>query len=367
MSADFEAAKALFLEGLAAFEAGRFEHAQTCFVASLAKLPGRVSTLINLAATRNALHRPQEALEIADQVLAREPDNVDAWLHRGNALAQLGDLGAALVAFEAVCRLDPRQAQAWSHRGSILRETGRLDEAAQAIERALALGADAPLHRYYLAAVRQRAAPPPTAPAGYVQSLFDDYARSFDTHLVQDLGYQAHRTLVENLDFPPSGRFASGLDLGCGTGLCGALLAPRVGMLTGVDLSAGMLAQARALGIYRHLVQAELLDHLRATDERHDLVLAADVFIYVGDLAPVFEAVRRVLRPGGVFCFSVENASREDLDFELLPSLRYAHSQSYLNRLAERCGFTRLRSVEQPIREEQRLPIAGRYLYLGLH
>lgn len=365
MTDTFEAAKALFLDGLAAFEAGRFEQAEALFVASLEKFPGRVSTLVNLAATRLALRRPNDALVAADEVLALEPDNAQAWFHRGNALAELGRHPQALAAFEKVCALDPGQAPAWSQRGAILRECGRLDEAARAFEQAIANGADAQLHRYYLASVRGEGVPS-NAPAGYVRTLFDDYAPAFDQHLVQVLGYRAHHTLVEHLPFPPAGRFASALDLGCGTGLCAALLAPRVDRLTGVDLSAGMLKQARSLGIYRRLVQADLVDHLRATDERHDLVLAADVFIYIGDLAPVFEAVRRVLEPGGVFCFSAECASREDLDFELLPSLRYAHSQRYLAELAQRHGFKARRMVERPIREEQRRQVAGRFVYLGL-
>lgn len=366
--ADFEAAKTLFLKGLAALQGGRFVDAEAAFAASLAKLPGRISTLVNLAATRLALQRPAAALGNADAVLAIEPDNADAWLHRGSALAQLGRFAPALQAFEAVCRIEPRHAAAWSQRGAILRETGRFDEAAAAFEQAIAHGADLDLHRFYLAAVRggeSSNTAPAIAPAGYVQALFDDYAPGFDRHLVDGLGYRAHRTLVDQLAFAPARRYASALDLGCGTGLCGALLAGRVDRLTGVDLSAGMLDEARALGVYAQLVQADLLDHLRATPDRHDLVLAADVFIYVGALAPVFEAVRRVLQPGGVFCFSVESSSREDLDFELLASLRYAHSRSTLDRLAEGNGFAILRSVEQPIREEQRRPIAGRYVVLA--
>lgn len=368
--AAFEAAKALFLDGLAALQGGRLAAAEAAFLGSLERMPGRVSTLVNLAATRLALRRPADALVNADAVLALEPANLDALFHRGSALAELGRHGPALEAFRAVCRLDPQRAEAWSHAGAVLRETGRLAEAAQAFEQAIAHGADPQLHRYYLASVRgadAAASPslfPSSAPAHYVQALFDAYADEFDAHLVEVLGYSAHTTLVEHLPFPAAGRFASGLDLGCGTGLCGTLLADRVGRLTGVDLSAGMLARAAATGRYAQLLQTDLVDHLRSTEEHHDLVLAADVFIYVGDLAPVFEAVARVIAPGGMFCFSVEAASREPLDFELLPSLRYAHSQRYVAALAARHGFATVRQVDAPIREEQRVPIAGRYVYL---
>ncbi|MEO7151035.1 MAG: methyltransferase domain-containing protein [Burkholderiaceae bacterium] len=363
MTPDFDAAKALFLDGLAALQAGQLVQAETSFLASLQRLPGRVSTFVNLAATRLALGRPQDSLASADAALAIEAGSADAWLHRANALAELGRHAEALIAFQAVCRLDPRQAHAWSQAGSLLREAGRLTEAAQAYEQALAHGADPEVHRYFLAAVRNVGPVPRGAPARYVQGLFDAYAGEFDAHLVDVLGYSAHRVLVEQLP-EPDRRWANVLDLGCGTGLCGALLAGRADRLVGVDLSAGMLRQAQALGVYAQLLQADLVEHLDATTERHDLVLAADVFIYVGALERVFEGVRRVLTPGGRFCYSVESAVPLGPDIVLTPGLRYAHAAPYLAALAQRHGYTVEREVVAPIREEQRVPIAGRYVVL---
>ena len=131
-----------------------------------------------------------------------------------------------------------------------------------------------------------------------------------------------------------------------------------------MDLSAGMLEQARALGVYDHLFAADAVEHLRAaTEMRHDLVLAADVFIYVGDLEPLFGAVRAALVPGGMFCFTAEPAPVED-DFRLLPSLRYAHSERYLRSLAERHGFDTVEIAAAPLREDQRVPLGGLYVLL---
>ena len=90
-------------------------------------------------------------------------------------------------------------------------------------------------------------------------------------------------------------------------------------------------------GVYDALHRADLVEHLLTTGERHDLVVAADVFIYVGDLAPVFEGVARVLRPGGLFAFSVEPAPA-DAGFVLQPSLRYAHGEGAIRALAARHG-----------------------------
>ena len=91
--------------------------------------------------------------------------------------------------------------------------------------------------------------------------------------------------------------------------------------------------------------------------------MAADVFIYVGDLAPVFAGASRVMESAGVFCFSVELA-QGDLDFELKTSLRYGHSEPYLRGLASRHGFEVIRTLHHTIRHDQQQAIPGLYVYL---
>jgi predicted TPR repeat methyltransferase len=357
----FEAAKQLFLEGLAAFEDGRWAAAEHAFLASLERLPQRISTLINLAATRLRRGHAEAALDTADVVLGLEPDNAEALFHRATALDRLGRAAEALAAYDRVLAVEPKLAAAWSQRGGVLREAGRLDEAARSYTRAIECGGDAQMNGYYLAAVS--AGPgPASAPRAYVQALFDGYAAEFDTHLVDGLGYRAPQTLVAQLRVLGRGPYRSALDLGCGTGLCGPLVRPLVGRLAGVDLSQPMLDKARALGVYDALACAELVEHLQATPERHDLVLAADVFIYVGDLDPVFAALARVVVPGGVFCFSAEAAAPGATGVELRPSLRYAHAEPYLRRLAAEHGFEVASVLAAPIRSDQRETVDGLYV-----
>src|SRR5206468_2993230 len=66
------------------------------------------------------------------------------------------------------------------------------------------------------------------------------------------------------------------LDIGCGTGLCGALFHSRARALVGVDLSANMIAIARQRNIYTQLITGGLLDTLRARSGAFDLILAGD-------------------------------------------------------------------------------------------
>lgn len=393
----FERARALFFEGNECFAAGRFADAEERFEASLALVPGRASTLANLGAARvrggrpldalpvlaqalalepddlqsvghqgmalAALGRHAEALASFDRVLSAEPEHVASWLGRGEALRFLEQHDVALAAFERANALAPTCAAAWTQRGSILRDRGRLAEARHAFEQAIANGGDAELNGYFLAALTGANAPA-QAPAGYVLRFFDEYASSFDAHLVATLGYRAPAVLVESVVAFGPRRFASALDLGCGTGLCGPLLRPMCDRLAGVDLSQAMLAQADARKVYDQLINTELVAHLASTTERHDLLVSADVFIYIGALAPVFAGAARVLDIGGLFAFSAEAAGDERSDFVLLPSLRYAHSERHLRALAAAHGFAIAALARAPLREEQGRAVDGLYVVL---
>jgi predicted TPR repeat methyltransferase len=360
MSGNFEQARDFFQQGVAHYEAGRYPQAERAFSASLSLLPGRVSTLTNLGATCLKLARFQEAADLLADALAQEPDNLEALAHRGTALAELGHHDDALACADRALALDPALAPVWALRGSLLKERGRLEEAHSAFEKAIALGADTQLNRYCLAALSGRDVPA-SPPREYIEYLFDSYADDFETHL-QVLNYRAPEILVAELT-RGGRRFSRALDLGCGTGLCGLLLRPLAARLDGVDLSGNMVQKAAARQVYDALAQDDVARFLGASENRYDLVLAADVFIYVGALEAVFAGVARVMETGGVFCFSVECVPDGD-DYVLRPSLRYAHSRAYLRRLAGQYGFEFGPTSEQPIREDQRSPIPGLFVWL---
>lgn len=386
------AARAHFMRGLDHLQAGRMAQAEPEFAAALALAPGRPSVLLNLAATRLALGRPAEALTLLDELLAQQgddlealghrglalvrlqrpaeagpmferitqldPQRADAWYHLGQVLQQLGASERALAAFDRCVALRPAHGPSWSQRAQVLRELGRDAEAAEGFERALALGDDAALNGYFLAALRGDRVPP-APPRDYVQRLFDDYAPDFDHHLVDTLGYCAPEVLSRLL--VTVGARGAVLDLGCGTGLCAPLLRPLADPLHGLDLSRPMLDAAAARGLYDALWQGDVAEHLAATERRYDVLVAADVFIYVGALEAVFAGARRVLRPGGWFAFSVEPAAS---GLQLQPSLRYAHGDDHVQALAAAQGFG-VRQVERgALRRDERHTVAGRYWLL---
>ncbi|MDB5795388.1 MAG: tetratricopeptide repeat family protein [Noviherbaspirillum sp.] len=396
MDPKLDDARKLFLQGIDHFEAGRLEQARSAFEASLACAPGRPSVLGNLGITLFHLGRMEEAAPMLRQVTAADPDHAEAWTCLGLAhearaqwreavdalrraaqlspqkaqlwfrsaqcLMRLGRVDEALQAYDRALAAAPEFADAWSARGSLMREIHRLDEAAQCFEKALACGGDPELNRYYLASVKG-ANSVPAPPRRYVESLFDDYAAEFQSHLVGQLRYQGYERLLRPL-VDSGRRFRRALDLGCGTGLCGPLLHSVADVLDGVDISQAMLDQSRRLGVYRQLIHADIGAFLKTAEESADLVVAADVFVYVGDLSAVFRSVHRILAPAGRFAFTVETPIGGE-DMRLLPSLRYAHSERYVRRLADTCGFTVDEMFGAPIRYDQAKPVEGLYVYLS--
>jgi predicted TPR repeat methyltransferase len=208
-----------------------------------------------------------------------------------------------------------------------------------------------------LAALTGRPAPP-AAPAARVAALFDRYADSFDQHLIGTLGYRTPQLLFDAVNAAGLGAGARVLDLGCGTGLCGALFRPLASTIAGVDLSAAMIAKAREAGHYDRLEVQDLLSALNEVPGAYDLLIAADVFVYLGDLAEVHRVAFAALSPGGLFAFSVE-AFDGPSSYELRPTRRYAHSAGYLEELAERAGFERVSRAKAPLRAEHGHEIEG--------
>jgi predicted TPR repeat methyltransferase len=307
-----------------------------------------------------SLGRAAEALRLLESLPPALAGSAETLWHRGRALQALERLTEAEVAYRQAVSLQPDFADAWGHLGGMLKDGGRLDEAAACLRRACELDPLQPVHRFLLASIEGRDAPPQPPPQ-YVQALFDGYADGFEAHLVQALEYRAPQLLMQLLQpaLPVDARQRlHALDLGCGSGLLGELLAPRVAALDGVDLSPRMLERARARGCYRRLHQAEVVQHLLQCEERPSLITATDVFIYIGDLAPVFAAVARVLPEGGLFAFSVERLD-DGGDHRLLPTSRYGHGRAYLQRLAAASGLNWRGELDAWLRREQRQPVPG--------
>lgn len=318
----------------------------------------------------NALHclrQLPDAVDSFERAIALHPQWPEAHSALGASLQRHGDFDAALAAYDRALALKPHHALAHYHRGNTLRSLGRMQEAEAAYRAALAHGDDPQTIAFALASVGAGATPA-TLPGDYVRTLFDQYANHFDQHLTEVLGYRtpaALDALIRRHQHPDAPLDI--IDLGCGTGLCAPLLHPYARRLDGVDLSQQMLDKAAGRALYDDLACADLAGYLHGRDSAWDLAVAADVFVYIGDLAPVFSAVHRALRPGGRFCFSVEanqGAGDANPDYVLRPSNRYAHTLTYLQQLATATGFTVLATEDLAVREENGAPLAAHALLL---
>ncbi|WP_136679216.1 tetratricopeptide repeat protein [Neptunomonas sp. XY-337] len=198
-------------------------------------------------------------------------------------------------------------------------------------------------------------------PADYIESVFDNCADKFESHLVNTLSYSAHQHVAsltaQFLSLPP----VELLDLGCGTGLVGKELRKALPTcaLAGVDLSANMLKLAEEQSIYNRLIQSDI-DSLLNDTPPFSGITAADTVIYFGALEPLFAGVSRSLLAKGIFVFNTEKLSEGAADsWQLTPSGRYQHHKAYIKNLAAEHGMQLQFSEDRIIRHENDQAVVG--------
>jgi predicted TPR repeat methyltransferase len=275
-----------------------------------------------------------------------------------------GEPDAAAELMEQALELVPAWAAGWYRIATYQEKVGKTDAAVEAYRRTLELDPEDVFGSSLKLALLGDTETPAQPPSRYVERLFDDYADRFETSLVEKLDYSVPQKLAALV--ASTGRhYRRAVDLGCGTGLLGPEIRAQVTELEGFDLSQNMLAKAAEKHIYDHLAQADLslaseASGLFTDGARHraDLVTAADVLMYLGNLESVFAILDDLAIAGADFVFSVEDGGEGD-GFSLAPSLRYAHSQSYVEGLAAAHGLEILDIVKTTIRKDGGKPVSG--------
>lgn len=277
-------------------------------------------------------------------------------------LAESGDHAAAADLMAQALELVPGWAAGWDLLGSYRQTAGDLVGAIDAYKQVLAIDGEGIFGAALKLGALGAMSMPPAPVLPYVEALFDSYADRFDSALVEKLGYQVPGLLQAMLDDVRQAKgatmLARALDLGCGTGLMGERLRAGVSHLTGVDLSAQMVAQSAAKGFYDALAQGDLTAHLSGIEAEVDLITAADVFMYCGVLDEIFHLVHHALVPGGLFGFSVELLDAE-APLMLRDSLRFAHGQGAIEAGLRAAGLEIVARQIAPIRMDRGAPITG--------
>ncbi|MBI3440937.1 MAG: tetratricopeptide repeat protein [Proteobacteria bacterium] len=308
--------------------------------------------------------RVDEALNCYRQAIASAPDKAGIYFGVGQALTALGRRDEAIKHYQTAVALRPSWAAPHLELADMYKKDGKLNEAADCCHRVLSFQPDNVFARHMLYALE--GAPIERASAEYVRQLFDGYASSFDQNLLEKLDYRTPAMLAELMRNYLAGKDGEWhiLDIGCGTGLMGPELRGLGKRLVGVDLSAKMLQKAQERGVYNELLEGDLVERMvQFPSASFDVGVAADVFVYVGNLAPVFEQCRRILREQGVLAFSIERLSDDTCDFTLELTQRFKHSCGYIDRLCSRFGFIVVHREFAHIRKQGRDPVEG-CLYL---
>jgi predicted TPR repeat methyltransferase len=360
---------ALHYAGVLAHQQGRHDEAAALIERSLALEPDRADCYSNLGIVFQSAGKLQRAIDAYEHAIAIDPTHANAHSNLGVLLRATGKPTEAEAAYRTAIQLNPDHIDAYTNLGILLNGLKRTEEAAACFCKVITLRPKHPEARRLLAlahctlgeigeavsifeewleeepgdpiALHMRAActgrnMPSRASNGFVERTFDSFAASFESKL-EKLSYRAPAlvaTTLEDSGLKPSKRLDV-LDAGCGTGLCGPLLAPFARRLVGVDLSEGMLAHAREKNIYDALIKAELTEYLRDNSKAFDLIVSADTLVYFGDLESVLAAATEALRPNGLLVFTLELmvGGEARVDYRLEFHGRYSHARAYVERL----------------------------------
>ncbi len=352
---------------------GRLEEAEAGYRQALQIRPDYADAYCNLGTILHKMGRLGEEVDSYWQALRIKSDYFEAHYNLGNVLDDLGRLEEAEASYRQALQIRPDHASTYDALGVVLMKQGKLNESLVCYQQLIRLTPGNDVARYMIAALTGSNAERP--PAQYVERLFDSYADKFDTHLLHVLNYDAPEklvALVKRHATTLAGKW-NVLDLGCGTGLVGSAIAPLARQLVGVDLSAKMLEKAHARNLYQRLERLDLLTMMRAEKaSSYDVIIAADVFIYLGKLDEVISEIKRLLCQGGFFAFSIETLealpneeASQDIqqEYQLESTGRYSHSPGYMTRLASANGFQIREMAATQLRMERGKMVNG-YLVL---
>ena len=393
LEADPDHAAAVHFSGVLAHQEGHSEQAIVLMERSLELEPGQADWHSNLAIVLKDRLRVDEAVAACRRAIAIDPEHANALNNLGVLLRAGGDVAGAEEAYRSAIRVSPEHLDAYTNLGILLNAQKRIPEAVHCFCKVITLRPKHPEARRLLAlahytigetdeavrvfdewlaeepdhpiAVHMKAAcsgeaVPDRASDGFVEQTFDSFAGSFDAKLAK-LHYRAPELVTSMLvgaDVEASKRLDI-LDVGCGTGLCGPLLVRHARRLVGVDLSAGMLVQARARDVYDEIVKAELTAYLRQCSEAYDAIVSADTLVYFGALQDVASAAAQALRAGGRFVFTVEALPEESVTpYALAHHGRYRHTRRYLEGVLSGAGLC-AEIVSDVLRFESGEPVEG--------
>jgi predicted TPR repeat methyltransferase len=280
------------------------------------------------------------------------------------------DFASALDLLTQTVELIPNWPPLWFTRGETLAHLEELELAKEAFQRAIVLDPSDRLGaKLRIAKITGVTTDTVMSPA-FIAALFDQYAERFDEHLTKALHYRGPEIVFEALqshcaETNRNFHFKRAADLGCGTGLMAEKLLYNVDVFSGVDLSEKMIRQAQKSGYYNETDCGDIVGFLsHKPRQSFDLLIAADVLVYISALTPLFEKASQGMTRNGLFAFTVQ--SKEGTDYQLGPDMRYHHSAEYIEKIAHKVGLKVARLNECVTRFDAGKPVPSLVVVLSV-
>ncbi len=348
--------------GLAYFELEQFSDAVTSYSTAADINPEDPDIFYNLGLACKKAAMYSEAERAYLKALALQPGDREILYNLGCCYMDTGAIEHARTTFESLVKLVPDYVSALNNLAYANHLLGNFDQAKELYERVVHLDPDRQSARYMYSVLSGSIENVP--PQEYICELFDRFSESYDQHLVENLECSLYTTMRKIFSDTTAVKslYDHALDLGCGTGLSGEAFRSVCRYLTGVDLSGGMIARARKKKIYDELKCYDIVEFLDTATERFDLLIAADVLPYIGDLGPLFKAAASKSTDDAIFCFSCEATLQPE--WILQPSGRYAHHPDCVQKTAEETGWKILKESPTDIRKEKDTWVKGNIFLL---
>ena len=352
-----------FNMGLAYFDLEDFEAAAEHYNTASEENPTDPDIHYNRGLNLRRLFKHEEAIIAFSQAIEQGDRSTDTLYNMALCHQDLNAFESAASLYEMVLANDSEHQSTLNNYAYLCHKTDDLKKAVQLYKRLLQLNPEHTAARHMLNGLL--GVTPDKAPLDYIESVFDGYAENFEENLLKDLHY---RTPTELLCFYreqfPNLQNRKCLDLGCGTGLAGEAFSATCSELTGVDISDKIMKVAAEKKLYKQLIKDDILHFLKTTEETFNLIIAADVFTYMGDLEPLFKACHQQSDSDATLCFSVEESTDEP--FILKETGRFGHSLKYIEGIGEKAGWTILSSRRSKLRKDKNKWIFG-YLFILRH
>jgi predicted TPR repeat methyltransferase len=348
--------------GIALYKLGDFENAADAFTYSIELGTSSSDAHFNLANAKIELGQFKEALKHYMQQLEVEA-TAEAYYNIGVILMAQDHHNDALQYFKSAQDKDPENLETLQNIAAIYLKQAKTSQAIKTYEDILRIDPHNDEIRHIINAL-SGGQTPERSPNAYVKNLFNHYASYYEKHLQTHLHYDVPDQLMRAIEEEAQCRASEDwrvLDLGCGTGLMGEKIKHLADHLTGVDVSPNMIQQAERKNIYNDLMIGDV-NNIFDSQADMDLVVAADVFTYIGDLSEIFKQTYQVLKPDGLFAFTVEKTN--ETDYVLQKTIRFAHNKKYIEKLAQDNNFTIERLANIHLRRQHGQPVDGYLLVL---